>query len=465
MTELYSKLGNCAHSNTIMQTVLLPSPQSEMDTVDALKVLFFAALFLCWTSQALPQSSNNGTQCISSPTGELEFTAHVRGVPGQEGPKGEKGDRGRYGQRGRKGDIGLPGMKGDGGDTGPTGQQGETGQKGNKGEIGSKGLQGLPGTKGGPGVPGLRGDPGPKGDPGEDTVLSQEEFDKVVQTLWQNISVGSPGDKGEPGQKGGPGEPGETGRKGASGENGAPGVPGILISQDEFDKVREEQSRIRASLMAIQCGIHSTSWRRVAHIDMTDPASQCPSGLHEVSNDTTNQKACGRSVTRGCSSVQFPAGGSYTHVCGRVRGYQFGITEAFLGGNIDNHYADGVLITSGIPRRHLWTYAVGQSETHAHGCPCSNGGSSSRPNIPTFVGTDYYCESGFVMTRQYRTAWEDPLWDGVRCVTPGNTCCQRHGWFHKQVQQTSDSIEVRWCADGRRSDKDVFTDMLEIWVQ
>ena len=148
-----------------------------------------------------------------------------------------------------------------------------------------------------------------------------------------------------------------------------------------------------------------------------------------------------------------------THVCGRVRGYQFGVTEPFLGGNIDNHYADGVLITSGSPRRHLWTYAVGQSETHAHACPCSTGGSSSRPNIPAFVGTNYYCESGFVTTRQYRTAWEDPLWDGTGCVTPGNTCCRRHGWFHKQVQQTSDSIEVRWCADGRRSDKDVFTDI------
>ena len=403
--------------------------------MDVVKVLLFVALILCWTSQVLSQSDGNDTQCICSPNG-------VRGDPGPEGPKGEKGDRGRNGRRGRKGDIGFPGMKGDGGDTGPTGPQGETGGKGSKGEMGSKGLQGLHGAKGGPGVPGLRGDPGPKGGPGEvgrrgfpgpygppgphgpkgDTVLSPEEFDKVVQTLWQNISA-------------------------------------------EMSRIGASVTVLETALNFRKCGIYSTSWRRVAYIDMTDPTAQCPSGLRVVSNSTTNQRACGKSVERGCSSVQFPAGGSYTHVCGRVRGYQFGVTEAFLGGNIDNHYADGVIITSGSPRRHLWTSAVGQSERHAHGCPCSTGGNSSRPNIPTFVGTDYYCESGFVTTPQYRTAWEVPLWDGTGCVTPGNTCCQRHSWFHKQVDQTSDSIEVRWCADGRRSDKDVFTDILEIWVQ
>ena len=89
--------------------------------MDAMKVLFFTALFLCWTSQAL--SVDNDTQCFSSPTGELEFTAHVRGVPGPEGPRGEKGDKGSIGPRGQKGDTGLQRNKGDHGDTGPTGPQ------------------------------------------------------------------------------------------------------------------------------------------------------------------------------------------------------------------------------------------------------------------------------------------------------------------------------------------------------
>ena len=408
--------------------------------MDAVKVLFFVVLFLCWTSQTLSQSDDNDTQCFSSPTGELNFTAHVLGVPGPQGPKGEQGERGNIGPRGPKGDTGLRGQKGDRGDTGPTGPQGEMGEKGSKGQKGNIGLQGIRGPTGGPGVPGATGDrgvhgpqgpagergprgvPGPAGPPGlqgahGDTVLSQEEFSKVVQSVQQNISA-------------------ELSRIGVA----------VMDIQNAFTK----------------CGIYSTEWRRVVHIDMTNPAARCPSALREVSNSTTKQRACGKRVSRGCSSVMFTAGGDYTHVCGRVRGYQYYEIEAFNGGSIDTQYAEGVLITSGSPRRHLWTYAVGLTETHGYGCPCSTGGSSSQNNIPDFVGTDYYCESGFVSNHENRIAWEDPLWDGAGCVTPGNTCCQRHGWFHKEVNQTSDSIEVRWCACC--TGEDVFTDLLEIWV-
>ena len=38
----------------------------------------FAALFVCWTGQALSQG-NEEAQHIVGPTGDLEFTAHVRG--------------------------------------------------------------------------------------------------------------------------------------------------------------------------------------------------------------------------------------------------------------------------------------------------------------------------------------------------------------------------------------------------
>ena len=404
--------------------------------MDAMKVLFFTALFLCWTNQAL--SVDNDTQCFSSPTGELEFTAHVRGVPGPEGPRGEKGDKGSIGPRGLKGDTGLQGNKGDHGDTGPTGPQGQKGKEGSKGQKGSRGVQGLLGPTGGIGVPGAvgqrgargpegpEGQRGPQGVPGPagpmgpqgpegDTVLSQEEFDKILQALQQNISV-------------------ELNRFGAA----------ITDLQSAFTK----------------CGIYSTKWRRVAHIDMTDLTARCPSGLREVSNSATKQRACGRSVSEGCSSLVFPTSRNYTHVCGRVRGYQFGHMDAFNGGSIDTYYAEGVLITSGNPRRHLWTYATGRFETHtSNGCPCS----SSHQDVPAFVRNDYYCESGFVIKDEARIAWEDPLWDGAGCVTPGNTCCQRYGWFHKQVQQTSDSIEVRWCACC--TGEDVFTDLVEIWVQ
>ena len=405
--------------------------QCKLSTLLALCLLHWAHLVV---SQDCCRNASN----INCPEGKV--TLELVGVPGPEGLRGEKGVKGSIGLSGMKGEkgrkgirgtqgvqgpIGGPGLPGLVGQRGPRGPEGPQGQKGSQGHPGQPGLFGQKGARGpegpegkrGPqGVPGLAGPPGLQG-PHGDTVLSQEEFAKVVQTLEQNISA-------------------ELSRVGAL----------VKDIQSAFTK----------------CGIYSTSWRRVAHIDMTDPTTRCPTGLREVSNATTNQRACGKSVSKGCSSLEFHARGNYTHVCGQVRGYQYGEIEAFNAVNIDTHYAEGVLITSGSPRRHLWTYAVGRSETHGHGCPCSAGGSYSRDRIPTFVGMDYYCESGFTTTWQSRIAWEDPLWDGAGCVTPGNTCCQRHGWFHKQVQQTSDSIEVRWCACCLN--EDVFTDILEIWV-
>ena len=67
--------------------------------------------------------------------------------------------------------------------------------------------------------------------------------------------------------------------------------------------------------MESRCGIYSTRWRRVALIDMTDPTANCPGGLREVSNSTTKQRARGRNVSRGCSSVTFPIGEKYILPC------------------------------------------------------------------------------------------------------------------------------------------------------
>ena len=366
-------------------------------------------LALCLLAQlAASRDYCHNASNLDCPGGKV--TLELAGVPGPQGPRGEKGVRGSAGLTGLEGGKGEKGVRGLQGVQGPTGDAGLPGLVGQRGPCGPEGPEGERGPQGVPGLPGPPGLQGPQGD----TVLSKEEFDKVLRALRENITA-------------------------------------------ELECNCKEQF--------VKCSIYSTKWRRVAHIDMTDPTAQCPSGLREVSNTTTNKRACGRSAKGICSSLVFPTSGSYTHVCGRVRGYQFDRIEAFNGGSIDGYYAEGVLITNGSPRRHLWTYAVGRSETHSYGCPCSTGGSSSRQYVSAFVGSDYYCESGFVTNWESRIAWEDPLWDGAGCVTPGNTCCQRYGWFHKQVQQTSDSIEVRWCASASWSSEDVFTDIVEIWVQ
>ena len=62
--------------------------------------------------------------------------------------------------------------------------------------------------------------------------------------------------------------------------------------------------------------------------------------------------------------------------------------------SLDQGYMDGVSITHGQPRHHIWSYAAGAFETtNAHSsCPCSIA-QGSRP--PGFIGNNsYYCESG-----------------------------------------------------------------------
>ena len=223
-----------------------------------------------------------------------------------------------------------------------------------------------------------------------------------------------------------------------------------------------------------RCGIFSPNWRRVAYIDTTQGPGQCPSGLVEHVNSTTNQRACGRSIDRGCSSVTYPAGGSYTNICGRVRGYQFYSPNAFEGStrnSINDPYVEGISITRGNPRQHVWTYASYHHEEQNRivdfVCPCGRSDSNDYSYVPTFVGRDFHCETAFAAeTGSRRIAWENPLWDGAgsACGT-GGRCCATFGWFHKTVSpSTSDHIEVRWCAGSPMNNEDVLTELVEIWV-
>ena len=117
---------------------------------------------------------------------------------------------------------------------------------------------------------------------------------------------------------------------------------------------------------------------------------------------------CGKTVDTGCSSVIFPShGDSYSKVCGRVYGYQKATTDAFRGFAcpgcaIDQQYVDGVSITHGSPRQHIWSLAASHLPPH---CQCN----SNNINAPSFVGQDYFCDVEGTST--YTTA--DRLWDAL----------------------------------------------------
>ena len=213
-------------------------------------------------------------------------------------------------------------------------------------------------------------------------------------------------------------------------------------------------------------------WVRVANLNMTDPDQQCPENL--TLSYMNPIRLCGSRTDSSCSSVTFTTHGvQYRQVCGRVRGYQFGSPDAFSVFDcqrtcaVDSRYVDGVSITHGNPRVHIWTYAAGLYEynTVATTCPC-NGGASP----PSFVGSDYYCESGISAG-----TWDppvlhsnDPLWDGQDCGRREHTCCDPPNlpWFCKELPQpTTDNLEVRICGDENLSNEDTPIDLVQLYIR
>ena len=209
-------------------------------------------------------------------------------------------------------------------------------------------------------------------------------------------------------------------------------------------------------------------WMRVGYLNMADSNEQCPPGfrLHEENGI----RACGRQST-GCESVTYPSHDiSYSQVCGRVIGYQQGSTDAInsQSNGIDGAYVDGVSITRGNPRQHIWTFIAGVQENSfgIYACPCAL---NSQVIPVSFIGNDYFCESGNPGPWDHTTFhYADPLWDGEQCGSKEEECCNAPGipWFHKPLQQpTTDYIELRLCSSDNFVREDVPVSLVEIYTK
>ena len=435
---------------------------------------------MCLLIAQVLSSDANRTCFATKETGRLNFEllVDVLGVSGPVGPEGQKGQKGELGVQGRSGVRGETGQKGEPGDVGPVGPQGDKGEKGRRGEKGDLGLQGVQGIQGPVGLHGpigREGSQGPEGPEGHEGVPGP---------------TGSRGPRGLQGIKGSQGVPGPAGPRGVQGPQGVQGIPGdTVLTSEEFTSVCQNVSekvldslvinlkRMETEIDALKsihtkCGIFDVNWRHIAYLDMTQPSARCPSNLTEHSNSSAGQRACGRKSDPDCSSVIFPSQGKYSQVCGQVVGYQQGSMDSFGpnrhgGRTINDVYVDGISITHGNPRKHLWTYVVGHKETASSTCNQCPGDIADYLDscIPDFVGTDYYCETGWVSSFiNGRDVWDDPLWDGKGCHLSTAHSCDRYGWFHKQVNTTTDYIEVRLCTNEDTSNEDVLAELIEIWV-
>ena len=89
-------------------------------------------------------------------------------------------------------------------------------------------------------------------------------------------------------------------------------------------------------------------------------------------------RACGRPVTTTQSrpAMFYPTRRQYSKVCGRVIDYQVATPGAFRidrvtppPSSLDDIYIDGVSVTHGHPRQHIWTFAAGVTEGTYHVSP------------------------------------------------------------------------------------------------
>ena len=254
------------------------------------------------------------------------------------------------------------------------------------------------------------------------------------------------------------------------------------------DKIEKHDNQITTELMRMNqtltrevfyntektCG-GTWGWRRAVYLDMTDPNTNCPSGWQLTGY---SKRTCGRanSSRLSCDSVFFSvSGGPYSQVCGRIRAYQWGLPDAFLGYNydgqttIDSTYVSGVAVMYGSPRQHIWTFANGAWENGVSfsNCPCDI---SSSTSVPPFVGENYFCESGYVSGSGLPPLTfhsNDTLWDGRDCHST-STCCSLHNppYFTKTINQTTtDDLELRMCLHDSANYDNIAVELVELYVK
>ena len=231
------------------------------------------------------------------------------------------------------------------------------------------------------------------------------------------------------------------------------------------------------------CDCGGAEWRKVAYLNMSDANQNCPPEW-SLFNVSSLKRLCGRqnhSEYVLCNSAVFPTHNiSYSRVCGRVIGYQYGEARAFQRENLNYTaeiayaYVDGVSLTYGQPQEHIWSFAAAldELENTDYGmhrrCPCTNP-SSAATRTPSFVGNDYFCETGVPSGQwwDYKYYSDDPLWDGKGCGST-STCCSFNNppWFCKQLpQSTNADLEMRLCGASYPEYANTLIELVEIFIK
>ncbi|XP_065911840.1 uncharacterized protein [Dysidea avara] len=228
--------------------------------------------------------------------------------------------------------------------------------------------------------------------------------------------------------------------------------------------------------MHMICGCIQGGWMKIA--DVHD-GENCPPTWKNLTIPGTSIKACRSGEDAGgVYSATYSTKGAcegFQHFCGKVIGYQKGTVDAFyekwVGGiQIDDGYLDGVSITYGNPRKHLWSLAMGLALDDDSGseklgnCPCSK---YTGRSPPSFVRDHYYCDSGSSVRPTKATYLpNNPVWDGEGCSSDDSCCAQANmPYFYRHLSMpVKEDIEVRLCNNQPYSDEAVLIGTMELYV-
>jgi hypothetical protein len=142
-------------------------------------------------------------------------------------------------------------------------------------------------------------------------------------------------------------------------------------------------------------------------------------------------------------------------------GYSVHSTDGFFSFHqnhgIDDAYLDGMSVTYGSPRQHIWSFGTGHGPPAYSDfrCPCDTSNRDQAPLPPSFVGNSFFCDGSY----------NGAVWDGMDCTT---TCCTFNSppWFNVTLlTPTSDDIEVRLCQDQAVDDESTHLRLLNLYVQ
>ena len=219
--------------------------------------------------------------------------------------------------------------------------------------------------------------------------------------------------------------------------------------------------------MTRTCGNITGGWTRVAKLDMNVPSvPQCPPGL--CLNYTTIPTCRPCQYDAGCTSTVFKVHGSYSKICGKIIGYQVGTPDG-LNLEFNNGTIDGIFLTRGFYRRHIWAFiaSISADVVMQNSCPCLLGRNDVRLNTRLSIGHNYFCDTAGDEALQGGQLFTEPLWDGSGC-TGQSSCCTFNSppWFFVELPEpTSDYIELRICRNQHRDDEDFAIQLIDIYVQ